>query len=171
MERSRIAQSATNAAASRARSVASALRVNIGGIEQPIFGQRKIEHTIRLREGEDYVDQCARGAVRSIARFLDDNGLGIDDIDRIVPSQAPVGFPQAFAAEAPRRIRKRCADVGPPIAGAHTVGPAIAIEAALASEDTRGARNLLFVAAGSGITIALALYVVPVLGVDSGSSS
>ncbi len=27
-------------------------RVNIGGIEQPIFGQRKIEHTIRLREGE-----------------------------------------------------------------------------------------------------------------------
>lgn len=27
-------------------------RVNIGGIEQPIFGQRKIEHDIRLREGE-----------------------------------------------------------------------------------------------------------------------
>ncbi|MFQ5737608.1 MAG: secretin N-terminal domain-containing protein, partial [Acidobacteriota bacterium] len=27
-------------------------RVNIGGIEQPIFGQRTIEHTIRLREGE-----------------------------------------------------------------------------------------------------------------------
>lgn len=27
-------------------------RVNIGGIEQPIFGQRKIEHDIRLKEGE-----------------------------------------------------------------------------------------------------------------------
>ncbi|MEE8201817.1 MAG: secretin N-terminal domain-containing protein [Candidatus Acidoferrales bacterium] len=27
-------------------------RVNIGGIDQPIFGQRTIEHTIRLREGE-----------------------------------------------------------------------------------------------------------------------
>lgn len=27
-------------------------RVNIGGIEQPIFGQRTIEHNIRLREGE-----------------------------------------------------------------------------------------------------------------------
>ncbi|MBI2956851.1 MAG: hypothetical protein HYY26_06035 [Acidobacteria bacterium] len=27
-------------------------RVNIGGIEQPIFGQRVIEHDIRLREGE-----------------------------------------------------------------------------------------------------------------------
>ena len=27
-------------------------RVNIGGIEQPIFGQRKIEHKIRLKEGE-----------------------------------------------------------------------------------------------------------------------
>lgn len=27
-------------------------RVNIGGIEQPIFGQRTIEHDIRLREGE-----------------------------------------------------------------------------------------------------------------------
>lgn len=27
-------------------------RINIGGIEQPIFGQRVIEHNIRLREGE-----------------------------------------------------------------------------------------------------------------------
>ena len=27
-------------------------RVNIGGVEQPIFGQRKLEHDIRLREGE-----------------------------------------------------------------------------------------------------------------------
>lgn len=27
-------------------------RVNIGGVEQPIFGQRKLEHHIRLREGE-----------------------------------------------------------------------------------------------------------------------
>lgn len=27
-------------------------RVNIGGIEQPIFGQRTVEHDIRLREGE-----------------------------------------------------------------------------------------------------------------------
>ncbi|MFQ5817800.1 MAG: secretin N-terminal domain-containing protein [Terriglobia bacterium] len=27
-------------------------RVNIGGIDQPIFGQRRIEHEIRLREGE-----------------------------------------------------------------------------------------------------------------------
>jgi len=27
-------------------------RTNIGGIEQPIFGQRRIEHNIRLREGE-----------------------------------------------------------------------------------------------------------------------
>jgi len=27
-------------------------RVNIGGIDQPIFGQRRIEHDIRLREGE-----------------------------------------------------------------------------------------------------------------------
>jgi general secretion pathway protein D len=27
-------------------------RVSIGGIEQPIFGQRKLEHDIRLREGE-----------------------------------------------------------------------------------------------------------------------
>ncbi|MEK7214268.1 MAG: type II and III secretion system protein, partial [Chloroflexota bacterium] len=27
-------------------------RVQIGGIDQPIFGQRKIEHDIRLREGE-----------------------------------------------------------------------------------------------------------------------
>ncbi len=27
-------------------------RVNIGGIEQPVIGQRKIEHEIRLREGE-----------------------------------------------------------------------------------------------------------------------
>jgi len=27
-------------------------RVNIGGIDQPIFGQRRVEHDIRLREGE-----------------------------------------------------------------------------------------------------------------------
>ena len=67
-------------------------------------------------------------------------------------------------------MRSRCAEVANGIAGVHTVGPALAIEAALASERGREARHLLFVAAGSGITVALALYANPLAGSDSSLS-
>ena len=119
---------------------------------------------IRWREAEDYVAQCARAAERSLSGFLDEHGLRLEDIDLIVPSQAPFGFAQAFAAAGTPAVRSRCADIVAGFPDAHTVGPALAIEAALASERGLAARNLLFVAAGSGITVALALYAKPLAG-------
>lgn len=121
-------------------------------------------HVIRLREAEDYVAQCARAAERSLAGFLDEHSLRLGDIDLIVPSQAPFGFPQAFAAAVTPAVRSRCADIVAGFPDAHTVGPALAIEAALASERGLAARNLLFVAAGSGITVVMALYAKPLAG-------
>jgi 3-oxoacyl-[acyl-carrier-protein] synthase-3 len=118
-------------------------------------------HAIRVNEAEDYVAQCAQAASRSLSRFLDEHEFCLEDIDLIVPSQAPAGFSQAFAAEAPPDVRLRCADPLPDITGLHTVGPGLAMAAALASDSGVAASNLLFIAAGSGITIALALYTKP----------
>jgi 3-oxoacyl-[acyl-carrier-protein] synthase-3 len=97
---------------------------------------------------------CAEEATR---RFLGRLGMGIEDIDLLVPAPSYPDFLDKL------RVRlgvpgDRVAYVPENLVGAYTAGPIAAVEAALKSGRLAEARNTLMLAAGAGITVALALY-------------
>jgi 3-oxoacyl-[acyl-carrier-protein] synthase-3 len=97
---------------------------------------------------------CAEDATR---RFLHRVGLGVADIDLLIPAPAAPDFLDTY------RVRlgipgDRVAYTSEDLDGAYTTGPIAALQAAARSGRLAEARNTLLVAAGAGITVALALY-------------
>jgi 3-oxoacyl-[acyl-carrier-protein] synthase III len=97
---------------------------------------------------------CAEEAAH---RFLRRLGIGIGDIDLLVPAPSSPEFLDNL------RVRlgvpgDRVAYVTEDLAGAYTTGPIAALQAATRSGRLGEARNTLMLAAGAGITVALALY-------------
>jgi 3-oxoacyl-[acyl-carrier-protein] synthase III len=97
---------------------------------------------------------CAEETVR---RFLDRLGMGINDIDLLVPAPSWGEFVD------PLRTRlgipgDRVGYTPEDLDGAHTAGPIAALQAVTKSGRLGEARNTLLLTAGSGITVALALY-------------
>jgi 3-oxoacyl-[acyl-carrier-protein] synthase III len=97
---------------------------------------------------------CAEEATH---RFLHRMGLGIVDIDLLVPAPAAAEFLDCL------RVRlgipgDRVAFTAEDLAGAYTTGPIAALQAATKSGRLGEARNVLMLAAGADITVALALY-------------
>lgn len=97
---------------------------------------------------------CAEEATR---RFLHRLGMGMGEIDLLVPAPASPGFLDAL------HLRlgvpsDRVAYTTEVLEGAYTTGPIAALQAAIRSGRLGEARNTLMLAAGAGITVALALY-------------
>jgi 3-oxoacyl-[acyl-carrier-protein] synthase-3 len=97
---------------------------------------------------------CAEEATH---RFLRRLGMVIGDIDLLVPAPSAPGFLDAL------RLRlavpgDRVAYVAEDLADAYTTGPIAALQAAARSGRLGEARNTLMLAAGAGITVALAVY-------------
>jgi 3-oxoacyl-[acyl-carrier-protein] synthase-3 len=97
---------------------------------------------------------CAEEAAH---RFLRRLGMGIGEIDLLVPAPSSPDFLDGL------RMRlgipgDRVAYVAEDLAGAYTAGPIAALQAAIRSGRLGEARNTLMLAAGAGITVALALY-------------
>jgi 3-oxoacyl-[acyl-carrier-protein] synthase-3 len=120
-------------------------------------GLRSGSNVLRIRQGEDYGARCAECAVTSTRTFLQGAGLRASDIDLLVPSPTPASFPddvgQALGVPADRVAR---VDKG--FERVHTAGPIAAFESAMRSGHFGEARNVLFVTAGAGISVGLALY-------------
>jgi len=110
---------------------------------------------IEARPG--YQARLADCAEEAAHRFLRNLGLGISDIDLLVPAPSSAGFLDTVRA----RLGvpgDRVAYVTEDLAGAYTTGPIAALQAAVRSGRLGEARNTLMLAAGAGITVALALY-------------
>lgn len=108
--------------------------------EAPAFAERCVEHA------SDVVDEMLAGAA-----------LAPTDVDLVIASQYPTGF----ALQVARRLGipvDRIPPVDRELAAAHTVGPIAALEASIESKRFAKARHTLFVTAGAGITIGVALY-------------
>ncbi|HET6305402.1 MAG TPA: hypothetical protein VFG80_11545, partial [Myxococcota bacterium] len=54
-------------------------------------------HALFMREDERHVTEAAASARQALGRFLHETGLRPDDLDLVLPSQFPAGFPAAFA--------------------------------------------------------------------------
>ncbi|HEU5159693.1 MAG TPA: 3-oxoacyl-[acyl-carrier-protein] synthase III C-terminal domain-containing protein [Streptosporangiaceae bacterium] len=97
---------------------------------------------------------CAEEATR---RFLRRLGMGIEEIDLFVPAPSAPEFLDPLM----RRLGvpgDRVAYVAEDLAGAYTTGSIAALQAAMRSGRLGEARNTVLLAAGAGITVALALY-------------
>ena len=97
---------------------------------------------------------CAEEATR---RFLHRLGMGMGEIDLLVPAPSSPGFLDEL------RVRigvpgDRVAYSPEDLEGAYTTGPIAALQAAIRSGRLGEAQNTLMLAAGAGITVALALY-------------
>jgi 3-oxoacyl-[acyl-carrier-protein] synthase III len=97
---------------------------------------------------------CAEEATRRFIRRLD---LGVEDIDLLVPAPSDPDFLDSLRA----RLGvpgDRVAYTPEDLEGTYTTGPIAALQAATKSGRLEEARNTLLIAAGPGITVALALY-------------
>ncbi len=125
------------------------------GVRGPRQGTGRHHMVVAARPGyHARLADCAEDAAR---RFLRRLGLGISDIDLIVPSPSAADFVD------PLRARlgipgDRVAYTPEDLEDTHTTGPIAALQAAIRSGRLREAENTLVLAAGAGITVALALY-------------
>lgn len=108
-------------------------------------------YATRVCRAKEYVDRLADCAATEVERYLAERSLELDALDLVVPSVAPAGFAAGLFA----RLELDEGDMAVGSERTHTAAPLLALEHAL---EGAGSRNLLWVAAGSGITISLALY-------------
>jgi 3-oxoacyl-[acyl-carrier-protein] synthase III len=104
-----------------------------------------------------YPARLADCAEEAAHRFLRRLGVGIGEIDLLVPAPTSPDFVDTL------RVGlgvpgDRVAYVAEDLADAYTTGPIAALQAAIRSGRLGEARNTLMLAAGAGITVALALY-------------
>jgi 3-oxoacyl-[acyl-carrier-protein] synthase III len=112
---------------------------------------------LTIREDPSFGARCAERAASVASGFLDAARLLPKDVDLLIASQ----YPAPFAAEVAGALgipRDRVPILRAELAGAHTAGPIAALEAAMESGRFAAAKRVLFVTAGAGITIAVALY-------------
>jgi 3-oxoacyl-[acyl-carrier-protein] synthase III len=110
-----------------------------------------------IREKAGYQERLVDCAEEATRRFLRRLGMGIDEVDLLVPAPS---FPDFLD---PLRTRlgipgDRVAYVTEDLAGAYTASPIAALQAAIKSGRLAEARHTMMLAAGAGITIALAMY-------------
>ena len=116
-----------------------------------------------VEERPGYHERLVDCAAESVRRFLDRLEMSIGDIDLLVPAPWYADFCD------PLRPRlgipgDRVANVPEDLEGAYPAGPIAALQAAIRPGRLGRARTTLVLAAGAGITVALALYVQPAAG-------
>jgi 3-oxoacyl-[acyl-carrier-protein] synthase-3 len=114
-------------------------------------------NVLEVREDPLFARRCLERAADVTTAFLARAGLRGRDVDLLVASQYPLRFGDELASAIdlrPGLVPCVRAELLP----AHTAGPIAALEAAFESGAFARARRVLFVTAGSGITIGVALY-------------
>jgi 3-oxoacyl-[acyl-carrier-protein] synthase III len=114
-------------------------------------------HQLIIDEKPGYQARLADCAEEATRNFLGRLGMDLADVDLLIPAPSTPGFVD--------QLRERLGVPGDRVAytpedleGTHTTGAIAAVQAAIRSGRLGEAENTLVLAAGSGITVALALY-------------
>ncbi|MBS1124062.1 MAG: 3-oxoacyl-ACP synthase [Deltaproteobacteria bacterium] len=114
-------------------------------------------NVLEVYEAPAFASCCVERAAEVVGATLATAGLTADDIDLVLASQ----YPRGFGTQVARRLgipTDRVPEVRAELVAAHTAGPIAALEASIRSRRFAVARHSLFVTAGAGITIGVALY-------------
>ncbi|HET7503724.1 MAG TPA: 3-oxoacyl-[acyl-carrier-protein] synthase III C-terminal domain-containing protein [Kofleriaceae bacterium] len=118
---------------------------------------RRGRNVVEIDEAPGFASCCVDRASELARAFLADASVRPDDIDLVIASQ----YPRGFGLQVARQLglpATRVPRVASDLQTAHTAGPIVALEAAIASGQFADARHTLFVTDGAGLTIGLALY-------------
>ncbi len=113
---------------------------------------------IELRREPEFPELAADCVLTSVKRFLADRDLSFDDLDLVIAPARPEGLASRLVEKA-GLASDRIVVADGPLAGAHTAGPGLALEAAIQTGRFSQARRALMLSAGAGIHVASALYV------------
>jgi len=114
-------------------------------------------HEMVIEQKPGYATRLADCAEEASRRFLRRLGMGWGEIDLVVPAPSSPDFLDTLMA----RLGvpgDRVAYLGEYLEGTYTTGPIAALQAAVRSCRLGEARTTLMLAAGAGVTVALALY-------------
>jgi 3-oxoacyl-[acyl-carrier-protein] synthase-3 len=114
-------------------------------------------NVVEVVEAPAFAGRCVERAVEVARAMLADAGLRPEQVDLLIASQYPIGFPFQVA-RALGIPPDHVPEVKPELVGSHTAGPIGALEAAITTRRLTRARHVLFVTAGAGTTIAVAWY-------------
>jgi len=115
------------------------------------------QHQMVVDEKPGYHARLADCAEEVTLRFLRRLGMDLDEIDLLVPAPSSPEFLDTLRAKLDIP-GDRVAYITEDLEGTYTTGPIAAVQAAIRSGRLGEARNTLMLAAGAGITVALALY-------------
>jgi 3-oxoacyl-[acyl-carrier-protein] synthase III len=116
----------------------------------------KGKNVLVLKRKEQFLSKCVACAENTISNFMKKQGIGIHDIDLVIPSLSPAGFPAKLAEKMGIETGK-IMDV-PEHGNVLTAGPVVALERAIDEGVFSKARRVLFITVGAGIVVYLALY-------------
>ncbi len=121
----------------------------------PVFSEGT--NVLAVAIGDEFTLRASECSEVVVRRFVEENGLGLGDIDLLIAST----YPRTFAADLAKRLAFPSDRIAVPedrFAGAHAVGAIASLDAAIRSGQFSRARNVLFVTVGAGVTVAAALY-------------
>lgn len=110
---------------------------------------------LNIVQEREYAHHCVACAEKSIRKFLIDENLVPEEIDLVLPSTSPV----AFASGLEHSLKWKGKIPGPlPAPEYYSAGICLSLSDTFFNGTFRNARRVLFVTAGAGITISMALY-------------
>jgi 3-oxoacyl-[acyl-carrier-protein] synthase-3 len=132
------------------------LRSRILWIGDEVSRLSRSKHAVVGDQDQGFLEACVDSASRAMEHHLEKLGMALADVDLVIPTQFPAGFPRALRERT--GAGERVVDATPEFGAAYTAGLPAALQAAVASGSWERAENALFVAVGAGIHVLLALY-------------
>ncbi|MCX6333484.1 MAG: hypothetical protein NT092_04175 [Bacteroidia bacterium] len=118
------------------------------------WGKRNI---LKVEQKTTYLEKCIGCAAESLKKYLDETGLTIKEIDLIIPSQSPGGLVSGLR-ERTGLGNKIVEITNTRNRELHTAGPAFALKQAWDDASFRASKNILFLTAGSGMSVSIVYY-------------
>lgn len=118
---------------------------------------RRGRNILNVKQKESYLDICVDCSVKSLHNFLDESRMTLKEIDLVIPSQNPPGFPGILK----NRLGLNGNFIEVEKTGEmihHTAGPAFALKKVWDDNRFRNSENILFLTIGAGLNVSLALY-------------
>jgi 3-oxoacyl-[acyl-carrier-protein] synthase-3 len=119
------------------------------------WGGRNI---LTVSQKESYIDSCINCAEESLHKFIGEAGISFNEIDLLIPSQTPAGFPAGIM----KRTGLFCTFIELSKPGKrefHTAGPGFALKKIWDDNRFKTSKNIIFLTVGSGISVSIALYI------------
>ena len=119
-------------------------------------GEKSFRNILKIDTGKDFLKDCLAAARQSLQEFFSLTGTQAGDFDLIIPSVAPAGFGQLLSLEFD--LVNKIVLPEPDWGQVHTAGLGFGLRKALNNGTFGKSGNILFLAVGSGLTVAIAWY-------------